>query len=272
MSAMIEIENLSVIFGEDENARYAVDDVSLCIEQGQTFGLVGESGSGKSTILRALTGLVPSICKSIRMAGQIVKTPREAGFYRRVQMVFQDPYDSLHPRQTVWAQLMEPARIHKLPDAENRGLAVLSAVGLGRVHRWRYPHQLSGGQRQRIAIARALMLEPDILLLDEPTSALDVSVQAEILNLLCDLQDQRGLTYLMVSHDLGVIAHMCQSIAVMQNGKLVEQLGVHALTHGQAQNAYTRRLLAASEAFGEEPPVTDFQEKPASTALESHVA
>lgn len=250
---VIEIEGLTVTFGEGDDARRAVDNVSLSVQPGETFGLVGESGSGKSTILRAITGLVPSTATKMRVLGEDVKNHRSGDFYRKVQMVFQDPYEALHPRHTVWRQLMEPARIQKVPDAEARAKSALDAVGLPQALRWRYPHQLSGGQRQRVAIARALMLKPDILLLDEPTSALDVSVQAEILNLLCDLQEERGLTFLMVSHDLGVVAHMCTRAAVMQTGDLVETLSVDELINGRATEDYTRKLIAASEAYGESP-------------------
>jgi peptide/nickel transport system ATP-binding protein len=248
----IEIEDLIVRFGEGEDERRAVDGVSFSVRPGETFGLVGESGSGKSTILRAIMGLVPAEAKAMRVAGRDLQQPRGKDFYARIQMVFQDPYEALHPRHTVWRQLMEPARIQKISGGEARGKAALDAVGLAQALRWRYPHQLSGGQRQRVAIARALMLEPEILLLDEPTSALDVSVQAEILNLLSDLQEQRGLTYLMVSHDLGVVAHMCKRTAVMQFGKLVETLDVDTLVNGGASDPYTRKLIAASEAYGEE--------------------
>lgn len=259
---IIEIEDLVVRFGEGEDERLAVDGASFSVKAGETFGLVGESGSGKSTILRAITGLVPSEATVMRVAGQDLRQGRGRDFYTKVQMVFQDPYEALHPRHTIWRQLMEPARIQKIPDAEARGRAVLESVGLPQALRWRYPHQLSGGQRQRVAIARALMLEPDILLLDEPTSALDVSVQAEILNLLCDLQEQRGLTFLMVTHDLGVVAHMCNRTAVMQAGRLVETLSVDALVNGGAADPYTRKLIAASEAYGEEPvrPARHIQE------------
>lgn len=250
---IIEVENLSVTFGEGADERRAVDNVSFSVDRGETFGLVGESGSGKSTILRAITGLVANEAAVLRVAGEDIRTKRGKGFYRKVQMVFQDPYEALHPRHTVWRQLMEPARIQHIPDAEARGHAALDSVGLSRSLLWRYPHQLSGGQRQRVAIARALMTEPDILLLDEPTSALDVSVQAEILNLLSDLQDARGLTYVMVSHDLGVVAHMCKRTAVMQAGMIVETLDVDALVNGGATKAYTKKLIAASEAYGEDP-------------------
>ncbi len=250
---IIEIENLVVAFGEGADERRAVDGVSFSVYRGETFGLVGESGSGKSTILRAITGLVANEADVMRVAGEDVRDKRDKQFYRKVQMVFQDPYEALHPRHTVWRQLMEPARIQNLPGAEARGHAALDSVGLSRGLLWRYPHQLSGGQRQRVAIARALMSEPDILLLDEPTSALDVSVQAEILNLLSDLQDERGLTYVMVSHDLGVVAHMCKRTAVMQAGIMVETLDVDALVNGGARENYTKQLIAASEAYGEDP-------------------
>jgi peptide/nickel transport system ATP-binding protein len=252
MTPMIEVENLVVSYGEDADARRAVDTVSFSVEDGETFGLVGESGSGKSTILRAIAGLAPVSGGTIRIAGQTLGPKRDIAFYRRCQMVFQDPYGCLHPRQTIWSQLMEPARIHSLPDGEAKAASVLEAVGLGAAFRWRYPHQLSGGQRQRVAIARALMLDPEVLLLDEPTSALDVSVQAEILNLLCDLRERRSLTFLLVSHDLAVIAHMCERSAVMEAGKLVEELASSDLAAGTARHPYTARLLQASDAYGEE--------------------
>ena len=239
---IMEIENLVVTFGEGDDERRAVGGISFCVNRGETFGLVGESGSGKSTILRAITGLVANEADVMRVAGQDVRQKRGKDFYRKVQMVFQDPYEALHPRHTIWRQLMEPARIQHIPDAEARGHAALNSVGLSQTLLWRYPHQLSGGQRQRVAIARALMSEPDILLLDEPTSALDVSVQAEILNLLCDLQDERGLTYLMVSHDLGVVAHMCKRTAVMHAGLIVETLGVEALINGGATRPIRKNL------------------------------
>jgi peptide/nickel transport system ATP-binding protein len=254
MAALIEVDGLVVRYGEDADARRAVDTVSFSVRAGETFGLVGESGSGKSTILRAIAGLAPVSGGTIRLGGEPLGTTRDAAFCRRCQMVFQDPYGSLHPRQTIWSQLMEPARIHRLADGEDRAAKALEAVGLGAGHRWRYPHQLSGGQRQRVAIARALMLDPEILLLDEPTSALDVSVQAEILNLLCDLRDRRGLTFLLVSHDLGVVAHMCARSAVMAAGVLVEEIATDDLAAGIARHPYTAKLLQASDAYGEDRP------------------
>jgi peptide/nickel transport system ATP-binding protein len=161
-------------------------------------------------------------------------------------MVFQDPYGSLHPRQTVDRALTEPLLIHGLKDHDRRVAEALSAVALPLAARFRYPHQLSGGQRQRVAIARALMCEPEVLLLDEPTSALDVSVQAEVLNLLKDLQAARNLTYLLVTHNLAVVAHLCPTIAVMQSGQIVEELTADALRAGRTTHPHTTELRALS--------------------------
>jgi len=171
---------------------------------------------------------------------------------RLVQMVFQDPYGSLHPRHTIGDILEEPLQIHRIDQRDQRINTILEKVGLNRAFRSRYPHQLSGGQRQRVAIARALILKPRVLLLDEPTSALDVSVQAEILNLLFDLQKEEGLTYLMVTHDLGVIAHLCQRVAVMKYGKILETLETDALLRGDITDDYTRVLVDASRDYSRE--------------------
>jgi peptide/nickel transport system ATP-binding protein len=162
--------------------------------------------------------------------------------------VFQDPYGSLHPRHTVRSALAEPLHVHGLDRIDDRIDAVLQQVGLSTAFRFRYPHQISGGQRQRVAIARALILQPQVLLLDEPTSALDVSVQAEVLNLLAELRRTQGLTYLLVTHDLGVVAHLCERVAVMQQGRIVETLSTDALCNGGAADDYTRTLIEASEA------------------------
>ncbi len=166
--------------------------------------------------------------------------------------MFQDPYGSLHPRHTIGDILEEPLHIHGIGERDRRVNRLLDRVGLNRAFRDRFPHQLSGGQRQRVAIARALILEPQVLLLDEPTSALDVSVQAEILNLLAELHQESKLTYLMVTHDLGVIAHLCQKIAVMQYGKILETLTVDNLVSGQAKTDYTRMLVNASQQYSRE--------------------
>ena len=235
----------------------AVRDVSLQVAAGTSVGLVGESGSGKSTILRALTGLVGSWSGHMEVDGETLGKRRSLAFYNKVQMVFQDPYASLHPRHSVDQVLSETLALHKLRDVDRRIVSLLDDVGLGRQFRFRYPHQLSGGQRQRVAIARALAAEPSILLLDEPTSALDVSVQAEILNLLSDLREQRQLTYLMVSHNLAVVAHLCESIAVMQNGQLVETLSVADLRAMKANEPYTQQLLKSSMGYVRADEVAD---------------
>ena len=243
---MIEVENLEVTFGEGAAAIRAVRGISFRVEQGETFGLVGESGSGKSTVLRALSGLNPEWTGVMRVDGQALARTRSKAFHKLVQMVFQDPYGSLHPRHTVDRVLAEPLAIHGMGDADRRIETALAEVGLGPSFRFRYPHQLSGGQRQRVAIARALVLEPKVLLLDEPTSSLDVSVQAEILNLLQRLKRERGLTFMLVTHNLSVVAHMCDRLAVMNAGRVVEEMSVAELRQGAAREAYTLQLLNAS--------------------------
>jgi peptide/nickel transport system ATP-binding protein len=244
--SLIEIENLSVTFRAKGREIRAVDGVSLTVDRHESYGLVGESGSGKSTILRAICGLAPVSGGSIRIGGKAVATPRGKGFSRQVQMVFQDPYASLHPRHTIDRTLSEPLAIHGLAGSDSRVVKALEDVGLPAAFRFRYPHQLSGGQRQRVAIARALMLEPEILLLDEPTSALDASVQAEVLNLLNRLRAEHGLTFLMVSHDLAVIDHMCDRIMVMQHGRAVEEMTRDDLAGARMTSAYARSLFDAS--------------------------
>ncbi len=234
----------------DFDGYLALDRVSIEVAKGESFGLVGESGSGKSTLLRAIAGLNHFEEGTLTVDGRAYnKKSRDKSFYRDVQMVFQDPYGSLHPRQTVDAILLEPLAIHGMDDKEVRITRALDEVGLGTGFRFRYSHQLSGGQRQRIAIARALILEPKILLLDEPTSALDASIQAEILNLLEQARKDRNLTFVMVSHDLGVISHMCDRLAVMKSGKIVESMEVHQLETREFSADYTRQLMVASEGF-----------------------
>ncbi|OWV86219.1 ABC transporter [Rhizobium sp. R635] len=246
MSAALEIDDLSVIYDEF----HALKDVSVTVEGGASFGLVGESGSGKSTLLRAVAGLAPVSGGTIRIEGETLRgAKRSKAFYRRVQMVFQDPYGSLHPRQTIDRLLLEPLAIHGIGESDKRIARALDEVGLGNGFRFRYPHQLSGGQRQRVAIARALIVEPSILLLDEPTSALDASVQAEVLNLLEQIRRDRKLTFVMVSHDLGVITHMCERLAVMRNGAVVERLSSEDLARGAVQEDYTKNLMIASRGF-----------------------
>ena len=243
--SMIEVENLSVTFVTKGRPVRAVQEVSLTVPECCSYGLVGESGSGKSTILRAICGLAPISGGSIRIGGVPIATPRGRAFSRQVQMVFQDPYASIHPRHTIDRTLSEPLAIHGIGNSDQRVMQALEDVGLPTSFRFRYPHQLSGGQRQRVAIARALMLEPQILLLDEPTSALDASVQAETLNLLSRLREERGLTFLMVSHDLAVIDHMCDRILVMQHGRAVEELARADLAGARMHTDYARSLFAA---------------------------
>ncbi len=239
---MIAVSDLHIHFA----GVHALRGVSFAVERGHSFGLVGESGSGKSTVLRAIAGLISGVQGEIRIGGTPLGPRRDRAFYRRVQMVFQDPYGSLHPRQTIDRLLAEPLAVQGIGDAEARIRRALDEVALPRAVRFRYPHQLSGGQRQRVAIARALITDPEILLLDEPTSALDVSVQAEVLNLLADIRDRRHLTAILVSHNLAVVAHLCERLAVMQHGLIEEVLTADALRAGQAIHPHTRDLVALS--------------------------
>lgn len=247
--AMIEVQSLDLSFGEGPGANQVLHEVSFSVEKGEAFGLVGESGSGKTTVLRCLAGQYDHWRGALAIDGEALGRKLDRQRCRKVQMVFQDPYGSLHPRHTVETALAEPLRIHAIGDIDDRIDAILMKVGLGNGFRFRYPHQLSGGQRQRVAIARALILEPRILLLDEPTSALDVSVQAEILNLLADLRARDGLTYLLVTHDLGVVAHLCDRVAVMQHGRIVDSLACDALAGSAPTHPYTRMLVEASRHY-----------------------
>jgi len=246
----LQVQGLRVVF----DGFTAVDGVSFAVAPGESFGIVGESGSGKSTVLRAICGLNRRAGGSVALTGAgALLEPGSKAFRRQVQMVFQDPYGSLHPRQTVDRILAEPLDIHGLDDAQRRIERALDDVGLGGGFRFRYPHQLSGGQRQRVAIARALILQPQVLLLDEPTSALDTSVQAEVLNLLEALRLQRGLSFVMVSHDLAVVTHLCSRLMVMQRGRMVEQVAAADLAAARVQDPYTRSLMQASVGFRRAP-------------------
>ncbi len=249
MAGMIDIQDLKVTFGNGGRSVHAVQGVSFSVSEGESFGIVGESGSGKSTVLKAVAGLIPFQSTALSVNGKTAGQRRTTAERRLLQFVFQDPYASLHPRQTVDQILREPLVIHRLDRHDERIAAALQEVGLKPEHRFRYPHQLSGGQRQRVAIARALILRPPVLLLDEPTSALDVSVQAEILNLISNLKQANKLTIILVSHDLGVVAHLCNRIAIMQAGKLVEIVSAAELREGKSQEDYTRKLVAASRGY-----------------------
>ena len=228
----------------------ALDGVSLTIAAGECLGLVGESGSGKSTLARMVMGVEPPDAGRIRLMGKDLyrlAAGELRALRRHFQMVFQDPYGSLDPRQRVGRIVAEPLHAHRLASAERsrRVAAALAAVGLDAAAAARYPHEFSGGQRQRIAIARALITEPALVVLDEPVSALDVSVQAQVLELLLELKRRRGLAYLFVSHDLAVVAHMADRVAVLQAGRIVEE-GPVAAVLGRPRHAYTQRLLAAT--------------------------
>jgi peptide/nickel transport system ATP-binding protein len=222
--SVVEIEDLSVSYRRNGEELRVVDGLSLRVEQGDIFGLEGSSGSGKSTVLRVLAGLNRHWSGRITQLGQPLTPGRRftGDLRRRVQMVFQQPYNSLHPSHRVRRILTEPLIVHNERDVERRMIEALRQVGFEPDIAGRYPHQLSGGQRQRIAIARALLLRPDLLLLDEPTSAVDTSVQAEILNLLNRIKAEYPVTYILVSHDRDVIAHMCNRTARMRDGRLVD--------------------------------------------------
>jgi peptide/nickel transport system ATP-binding protein len=231
---------------------HAVDGVSFDIHKGETLALVGESGCGKSTVARLLVGLYEPTRGAFTFDGHdahaAFKTAQGRQLRRRIQMIFQDPYASLNPRWTVEDIVGEPLREHDIitdkTQLDARVGELLKSVGLSPLDMVKYPHQFSGGQRQRISIARALATEPDFLVCDEPTSALDVSVQAQVLNIMKDLQRQRGLTYLFISHNLAVVRHVSDHVGVMYLGRLVELAGKHQL-FGHPRHPYTRMLLDA---------------------------
>jgi peptide/nickel transport system ATP-binding protein len=255
---MLEIRDLKVhfpitagvIFDRQVGAVRAVDGVDLDAAQGETLGLVGESGCGKSTVGKAIVRLVPITSGTISFNGIPLSSLEGAELRaarRHVQMIFQDPYSSLNPRQNVGSILAEPIRTHGLRDGSavgERVLELLDSVGLPRGAANRYPHEFSGGQRQRISIARALAAEPSLIVADEPVSALDVSIQAQVINLLEELQANLGLTFLMISHDLAVVQHIADHVAVMYLGTIVENTTSEAL-YAEPLHPYTLALLSA---------------------------
>ncbi len=263
---LLEVRNLRVhfpiregLFGRHRGAVQAVSGISLRLARGEVFGLVGESGCGKTTLGRAVVGLAPVLSGEIRFAGQSVigltgLAARERA--RHIQLIFQDPYASLHPRKTVRDLVGAGLTLHGLAQGyaiDEQVLEILEGVGLGMDHLYRYAHEFSGGQRQRIALARALVLRPELLILDEPTSALDVSVQAQILNLLKDLRREFDLTYLFISHNLGVVRYMSQRIGVMYLGHIVETAPTDALFRAP-QHPYSQVLLSALPSLDPDTP------------------
>jgi ABC-type oligopeptide transport system ATPase subunit len=279
------------VWGTDIALVKALDGVDLKIESGKTFGIVGESGCGKTTLMRTLLRLVEPTSGSVVLSEEITRGQFSSNnledltsdelrrFRRQIGVVFQDPMGALNPRMLIKDIVSEPLVIHgKTDNTRERVIELLKNVGLGEEHLYRYPHEFSGGQRQRIVIARALALEPKILVLDEPTSALDVSVQAQILNLLNDLQKKYDLTYIFISHDLSVIEYMCDRLAVMYLGKVVEEADTEEL-FSNPQHPYTKALLSATPNFekdkekimilGDVPsPITYLDESKAKLATE----
>jgi peptide/nickel transport system ATP-binding protein len=241
-----------VLEGKPRVLLHAVDGVSFTIEKGKTLALVGESGCGKSTVARLLVGLYQPTRGHLQFDGKdvhaVLKSPQGHHLRRHIQMIFQDPYASLNPRWTVEDSVGEPLQEHGLiadPAARKARVAeLLQSVGLNALDMTKYPHQFSGGQRQRISIARALGTEPEFLVCDEPTSALDVSVQAQVLNIMKDLQRERALTYLFISHNLAVVRHVSDQVGVMYLGRLVELADKHTLFE-RPRHPYTRMLLDA---------------------------
>lgn len=254
---LLQAEHISKYFQVDDGLfspkklLRAVDDVSFRVRRGETLGLVGESGCGKSTLGRLVLRLLEPTAGRIAFDGQdltLLSSSELRGLRRRMQIIFQDPYSSLNPRMTIRDIVGEGLRIHKLTKTKaelaDRVAALLQQVGLRPEHRERYPHEFSGGQRQRIGIARALAVEPSFLVCDEPTSALDVSIQAQIVNLLLDLQENLQLSFLLISHDLKIVEFMSHRVAVMYLGKIVET-GPTSLVFGRRAHPYTRALFSA---------------------------
>lgn len=258
MAVLLEVKNLKVhfpvkrgMFHRATETVKAVDDVSFSIAPGETLGLVGESGCGKTTLGRAIVRLIEPTAGGVFLDGAEISTLNGADLRsqrRKLQMIFQDPYGSLNPRMTVEDIVGEALDIHKLAEnkaaRQKRITELLQAVGLDPAYAQRYPHEFSGGQRQRIGIARALAVEPKLIVCDEPVSALDVSIQAQIVNLLQDLQEQRGLAYLFIAHDLAVVEHISRRVMVMYLGKVVELADAKTIVRAP-KHPYTQALISA---------------------------
>ena len=255
---LLEVRNLvkhfpirqGIIFTKQVGAVQAVDDISFTVKKGETLGLVGESGCGKTTTGRVILRLIePTFGEVIFDGKNVPALPKDElrELRKDMQIIFQDPYGSLNPRMTVGDIIGEPLHIHKLargPEREKRVRELLEVVGLSAFHARRFPHEFSGGQRQRIGIARALAVRPKLIICDEPVSALDVSIQAQVINLLQDLQSEFDLTYVFIAHDLSVVKHISDRVAVMYLGKIVELTGKHELYHNP-KHPYTQALLSA---------------------------
>jgi ABC-type oligopeptide transport system ATPase subunit len=248
---LLDVRNLEKRYaGRGTHVVRAVDDVTFRVRERETFGLVGESGSGKSTVARCILRLIKPDAGQVFFGGSDLLALK-AGALRQVrrdlQIIFQDPYSSLDPRMTIRATLLEPLEIHRVgtkPDREQRVRELISLVGLPENALTKYPHEFSGGQRQRVGIARALALSPRLVVADEPVSALDLSIRAQIINLMADLQERLGLAYLFIAHDLTLVRHVCRRVAVMRRGKIVELADAEALFRNP-QHPYTRRLIEA---------------------------
>lgn len=248
--ALLDIRNLEKLYSRGQHVVRAVDGVTFQVRPRETFGLVGESGCGKSTVARCVLRLTPPTAGEIRFEGQDVLKLKGAALKtlrRDLQIVFQDPYSSLDPRMTIRATLLEPLEIHRVgstSEREKRIRELIGLVGLPENALRKYPHEFSGGQRQRVGIARALALNPRLVVADEPVSALDLSIRAQVINLLADLQDQLGLAYLFIAHDLTLVRHVCHRVAVMRRGKIVELSETDELFKNPL-HPYTQRLLEA---------------------------
>ena len=257
MSVVVSADNLTRYYDVARGAfskpatLKALDGVSFILERGKTLAVVGESGCGKSTLARLITMIEPPTAGSLKIAGEEIKGASAAtlrSLRAKVQIVFQNPYGSLNPRQKIGHALEEPLLVNTRMSGRERtekARAMMASVGLRPEHYDRYPHMFSGGQRQRIAIARALMLDPEVLVLDEPVSALDVSIQAQVLNLLADLQEKHNLAYLFISHDLSVVRHIANDVIVMYLGRAVER-GPRDAIFAHPQHPYTKALLSAT--------------------------